>query len=200
MKSLIENTRNRFGKPPRTLSVRDSIYNSVRKPLLMRLIKDKRFDGFYQNKDILLSDGEIVWGFIVQANTLLFKPAKTNHPATLVFSKDLYFDERLDVLENIATALYDLKGRKNVDKEVSLFAEVITDQMTALFNTPIPKSITMNKAVYYTTIMVHRKHLPLKYLNSGWFPLLVSPHKTKSSMILPSRYWSEDLVELWSKR
>jgi hypothetical protein len=67
------------------------------------------------------------------------------------------------------------KGKDKVDKDVSQFAKSITDEVSGIFNIPLPESITNGKRVYFTTMMIFRKHLPLRYLHTNWFPLLVKP-------------------------
>ena len=62
----------------------------------------------YRDHDLLLSQGEIVWAHIVQANSLLFKPGKEDSPAEIVFSLDRVFDEDIEALRLIAERIYDL--------------------------------------------------------------------------------------------
>lgn len=43
------------------------------------------------------------------------------------------------------------------------------------------------------------RHLPEQVLHGSIFPLLIHPEKTDVTMILPSRYWPEDLPEAVQK-
>jgi hypothetical protein len=44
--------------------------------------------------------------------------------------------------------------------------------------------------------MVHRKHLPRRYLHTMLLPLIINPEETPAAMILPSEYWPVGLNEL----
>lgn len=48
--------------------------------------------------------------------------------------------------------------------------------------------------------MVHRPDLPDRYLASGLFPLVICPEATPATIILPARYWGDDLLALWRQR
>jgi hypothetical protein len=173
-------------------------YNRITRPDWARG-RDTPFECIYQDYKRLLRRGEVVWGHIVQANTLLFKPGPDDCPAAAVFSLDPHFDDNLDELEHMARALFDLKRAEEYDKEVADFARAITNEYEVLFNRKLPKSVASGRTVYYTTIMVHRKHLPARSLKAGWFPLVVLPKESPASLILPSRYWDANLVRQWKK-
>jgi ribonuclease HI len=197
MKELIIETRNLFLRRNGKFGFFERKYNKLEVPAWIKEHKDTRFDAIYRDQDVLFTDGSVVFSYIVQANSQLFEPGKTDCPAAIIFSEDQYFDENQDELANIAAALYQLKGEETDDAELRQFAEVITNEMTALYNVKLPMKITNNKEVYYSTIMVHRKHLPLGYLKSTWLPILTYPLKTEASIILPSKYWVEGMREIW---
>lgn len=197
MKKLISECRKIFEDKKDQFNPLESMYNKLKKPDWMKKSNDKRFECIYNDQKLLFSEGKIVFGYIVQANTLLFEPGNFDSPACIVFSEDEYFDDNFEELFEIANSLFSLKGTNVEDSEIKKFVDVITDEMTALYNVQLPNKVTKNKAVFYTTIMVRRSHLPTKYLKLGWFPILTCPNKTKASIILPSRYWSNDLINEW---
>lgn len=193
---MIERTRQIYTEKRIRFSNFDKRYNRLCLPFFV-WAKDKRFQSQYRDQDILISQGEVVFAHIIQANTLLFQPGSMNHPAAILFSRDRYFDDHLEELLELGHNMFDLKGQTLDDPELKKFAEVITDEMTALLNVKLPKKITGNREVYYTTIMLHRKHMPLGYLKTGWFPVLVLPDRTEACMFLPERYWDREMLELW---
>jgi hypothetical protein len=197
MKELLNECRMIYKNRKKHFNLFDRVYNKLKKPNWMIKENDRRFESIYDEQDLLYSHGRIVLAHLVQANTLLFEPGKDDCPACIVFSEDTYFDENIDEMSEIANNLYILKDTAVEDLELKEFADVITDQMTALYNVQLPNSITNNKLVYYTTIMVKRSHLPNQYLKLGWFPILVCPEKTKASIILPCKYWSTKLIKMW---
>ena len=161
---------------------------------------DRRFCVLYRDQTILLQQGIVVWGRLVQSNNLLFKPGRWDHPAVIVCSPDPIFHSSLGELTRIARELYELKDKKIEHPEMLdliNFAEAITNEMDCLFNIEIPNCLTLNQLVYFTSIMVYRKHLPEGYLKQGWFPVLIAPDKTPAAMILPSRYWQPSLLQVW---
>jgi len=162
--------------------------------------RDTPFECIYQDYKSLLRSGAVVWGHIVQANMLLFKSGRDDHPANAVFSMDPFFDDKLPTLAELSGVMFGLKGRDASDPELDKFARAITNEYKVLMNRKLPLSLTFERKVYFTTIMVHRKHLPERVLSASWFPLLASPKETKASIILPSRYWDPDLLEMWQSR
>ena len=194
-------TRRKLRDQLQGFSFQRFLYNFLTPPWWMIQEGDRRFCVLYRDQNLLLKQGIVVWGCLVQANNLLFKPGKYDHPAVIVCSSDPIFHSDLGELAAIARELYELKDKKNEHPEMLdlvIFAESITNEMDCPFNVEIPKYLTLNKLVYFTSIMVCRKHLPDGYLKSGWFPVLIAPDKTPAAMILPSKYWDPSLLQIWS--
>ena len=193
-------SRKRFRELSSKISVNSISYNLLLPPIWMIRARDRRFCSLYRDQHILFTKGQIVWGTIIQANVLLFKPGKANCPAAIVYSPDTKFHNNPGELGKIARELYELKNKIIEHPEVidlKIFAEAITNEMDGLLNIKIPNYLTSNNLVYYTSIMVYRKHLPLGYLKQNYFPVLVAPKYTSASMILPSRYWCPTLTQIW---
>ena len=76
--------------------------------------------GIYKDQLLLLIKGKIVYGAIVQANTLLFEDGRDDCPANVVFSKDACFDADCAPQEFISIALdtYALKGVIRTKREL----------------------------------------------------------------------------------
>lgn len=196
MKNAIEKTREIYNEKKK----RFSIVNIFRDKLCMpRWVKDSNDElkVIYEDASLLYKEGDIVYAYLIQANSLLFKEGVNNHPACVLFSTDKYFDDNLDKLEVLARHLYDYKGAEDVPENIRKFIDVITDEYIRLFNVKLPYEITKGRDVYYTTIMVHRNHIPGRYIKESYFPLLIAQNKTKASIILPKHYWSEDMLRRW---
>src|SRR5262249_52306381 len=129
MRELIEGCRKRFGDPARDGSEADRGAFRFRPGWLLRtmlfLTRDK-LRIVLRDQDLLREHGQVVWGHLVQANTVLFNPRNRQAlPANVLYSPDPYFDEQLPLLGELAHGIFDLKGRSPRDKEMRHFAEAI---------------------------------------------------------------------------
>lgn len=192
MIEFMKKTRDIYYTERKKLSFSFSAYNRLTKPEWMQQSKDNRFEATYIDHGMLLRKGRIAIAKIVQANSLLYKPGEDNCPAAMVFSEDPYFEENPDKLGEIAYRLYGIKGSRCDDEELQRFSDILADEIVTLFNVEIPQKITYSRKVYFTSLMVHREHLPNRYIDFGCFPALIYPEKTEASIILPSRYWASE--------
>ena len=184
--------------PPRTFSLKQHQYHSVHPPRWMIEHSDERFGSQYQDNELLMAKGEIALAYLVQANVLLFKQGSEDCPAAIIYSLDPFFEDHVGELRTIAELLYGMKGKHKVPKGLKSFADSITNEYTALLNQEIPRISTAGRQVYYTCLMVHRKHIPEGRIIGSWFPLLTLPRATTATMILPADYWPESMVEEWT--
>jgi hypothetical protein len=193
---LLAATRERFAQERRSWLFGWRPYHRLARPLWAKG-RDTPFECIYQDYRRLLKKGAVGWAHIVQANAILLKPGADDCPAAVVFSLDPFFDDKLKALAELAGLLFGLKDGEVRDPDLAELADAITDEEQVLFNRTLPRSLTFRRRAYYTTIMVHRKHLPVRLLKASWFPLVADPDETPASVILPSRYWDPELVEMW---
>jgi hypothetical protein len=201
MGEVIRQCRQNLGSPPRQLTpeerrsfrLRPSLQVSIR----MVLGRDK-LRLILHDQNLLRDGGRVVWGFLVQANNMLFDPAnRLVLPANVIYSPDQSFDGRVSVLEGIAHKLFELKGTSPRDKELRRFAHAITDELLRTMRLPLPGSLCENREVYFTTCLVQPSHLPDGHLGASYFPLVICPEQTEAVMILPSEYWPDELCAAW---
>jgi hypothetical protein len=147
---------------------------------------------------ILRMHGSVLWGHVVEANDLLRLPSGDDHPATVAWSLDPWFDRAVDDLRRIADALGDPDLRRRSDGETARFARRLTEHVGRVMQWPVPASLTGGRQVFLTSIIVHRPHLPDGQLRSPLVPLLVAPGRSQAAMILPMAEWSAELRELWN--
>jgi tetratricopeptide (TPR) repeat protein len=196
MVEFMRETRDIFDKERRKISFIFDDYNIFIKPKWMLNSNDNRYEVIYKEQGILKREGKIVLASFVQANQHLFKLGINNSPASMVYSEDLYFEENPDKLKEVADELFQIKGVKCEDEELQRFSDILDDEMVTLFNVKVPEKITFGKEVYFTTFVVHREHLPNRYIDFQVFPALVYPEKTDATVLLPSRYWASE----WNKK
>jgi hypothetical protein len=195
---ILEDCRSKFGASPRQLSMLEIWRRKMPTPSWVKSTNDRRFTVIFENQVGLLKRGRIVWGAIVQANSQLFEPGRTDCPAAIIYSLDSSIDANPSILEDVARDLYLAKG-KNVDNdEIQIFADKLEDEMVADLKLSVPQSLTEGIQCFYTCIMVHRKHLPDRKLSQGLFPVIVNPSETEATMILPFIYWSNNFEISWA--
>ena len=194
LKSEFEKTKSKFYDARENFTIVEKKLLKLKKPLWAYNKSSKDLAKVYKDQKVLYSQGRIALGTIVQANEELFKTDNAmSLPAVFLFSEDEYFLENPNKLIDMANKLYSLKGKETVDIEVKEFVDAITDEYTTILNKKLPFSISNGRDVYYTTIIVHRMHIPNIYLDRVLYPLLVYPEKVDSSFILSSFYWSDGL-------
>lgn len=197
MLNYLEETRSRIGDPPRVYSLRQKAYNHVRPPTWLRRNPVLKYRRIYDERILLFKNGLIGWGYVVQANVDLFEEGKTDLPAAIVYSVDKFYDLNLELLASIASRLYQLKEKTPKNPKLRRLVGILNDQHRVVFNLELPEALAKSEKVYYTTIVVHRKHLPSKYLHSSWFPILAKPGHMGTAMVLPVKYWALALVDYW---
>ncbi|WP_211280276.1 hypothetical protein [Streptomyces lushanensis] len=188
---VIGQCRLSLGSAPRSFSWIDRRrYLRIPEPRWMRPNANDPLREILREQDSLLREGRLVWGALVQANTLLFQPGKDDHPAEVVYSPDAAdFDNNPVRLLDIARSLYSLKGTEQSDPELMAFSEHLANEMERGMRMPLPHKLTAGATVYNTAVLISRRHLPDGVLHSSVFPLIIHPEKTAMTMMLPSRYW-----------
>jgi hypothetical protein len=195
MNSILSECRTYFGDPPRSLSLgqklRFRIYPSLRERLsydpLLRICDDQKK---------LRDRGRVVWGHLVQANALLFGPGPTNCPANVIYEPSPPNESSYAFLAPIAHSIFALKGKRHVDEDLDECARWVTSERLRMVNAPIPAQLSRGRAILFSTLLIHRKHLPAGYLSCSFFPLVINPDETPSVMILPSEYWPVGVAEM----
>ena len=193
LKALIAECRERFGPVPRTFSRKDTAYLKIVPPKWCVQNEDPLLY-LYTNQGKVREYGEIVWGHRVQANRLLYGPGSENCPADAVYSFDPYFESHVDELAEIAQKLFALKGTRPAERDAARIAQHLTAETSRCRQLPVPRNISGGREVFMTNLMVHREHLPQGYLSQSCFPLIVHRDNPTAALILPARYWPEELL------
>jgi len=188
----LKNTQAKLGSAPRKVSRK----MRLKKPMWMRTSGDQRFTEIYAQQDALLARGHVVWGHIVQANSLLFEKGRTDSPANVLYSYSEEGNAAPIEVARFAHELFETKGKHTGDPEVQHFADLLEDEHTVeSLRIKVPTKITGNIPCHFGAIMVCRHHLPDKFLAEGIFPLLVLPSETPAAMILPCEFWDPEFIE-----
>ena len=152
----------------------------------------------YQDSGKLLREGSVVLAVLVQANVLLFERGADDAPANVIYTTDHDAEQPVVRMLGVAQKLFSLKGAKPEDPDEARFARMVSYELGRDFRITVPESLSGGLDLTYTTIMVHRKHLPDGRLVAPYFPLLIHA-ESRAAMILPARYWPDDFLEEWVK-
>jgi hypothetical protein len=115
----------------------------------------------------------------------------------LLYSPDSYFDDHVDVLAEVASGLYELKGSSAGDPEIDQFVSAITNEMSRTARLALPRSLCAGRVAYFANFLVQPSHLPGNHLAQGMFPVVICPERTHAVMILPGDFWPPELRDWW---
>lgn len=192
MNALLASTRARIGPAPRSPSFARA--NRADPPSWM-----SRTDGLrslYADQALLLCEGEVVWGVVLQTNQQMFGPGNHDHPAFVIYSPDPVFDAAPDRLDEIANEMLALR---KTEPKVRELAEIPTWLAQTTDRTPkktLPRPLARDREVHAGVTMLHRRHLPTRLLGSRIVPLLFHP-STPWVLPLASAAWSDELRSAW---
>ncbi|MFC0038308.1 hypothetical protein [Actinomadura rayongensis] len=191
-REIIEACRTSFGPAPRPLpgDLR------ARAPLWLRSRPRDELWRVVRDHDALLTHGTVVWGSVVQAHRALLRPGRGDRPAVVVYSPDPAFDDMPDELQDIASALFAVKGTAPGDPGLAAFATVLADERRRVARLAVPRGLVGSLPAFATSLLVRRRHLPGGYLGAGTFPLVVRPERP-GALVLPGRFWPDRLLGLW---
>lgn len=196
--SIINGTRASLDQARSTYSDDQFSNDRIRKPLSYYLTLDFRFNRQLRSQRPLIERGRVVWGAIVQANSVLFEPRGSSAclPADAMYCDDESLDAHPGSLVSYAHELFELKGEATTP-EMQKFSRKLANETSGDVKLTIPTGFTEGHPCYLATILIARKHLPGNHLADGLFPMLILPEETKASMILPRDYWDDRLKEFW---
>ena len=105
---LIWECRERFGFPPRLLSASDAeVCRLTLAPKMEQKANGDPLLTILAEQYMLRDRGQVYWGHLIQANSLLFKPDNPHTlPAYIVYSTDPFFDCRVSILASFAKGLF----------------------------------------------------------------------------------------------
>ena len=178
---------------PRRPGLLERLYLRARPP---RWCKTDDLMLVYGEREKLLGEGAIVPAVLVQANVRLFRRGADDHPAGVIYTTDREAEQVTPRMLAVAHRLFSLKNTEPEDADEARFARMVSYEMGREFRVTVPESLSGGLDLTFTTIMVHRKHLPDGCLVAPYFPLLIHP-ESRAAMILPARYWPDEFMREW---
>lgn len=160
---------------------------------------DDELRRFFDDQDVLILKGRVVWGVVVQANQLLFEPLDRDHrgaPATVIYTEE-GDESTLPFLRELALRLFRLRNSQGgLDEDQAEYGAMLNEEIDRAMGCQVPPSMTDGMEVRSTTVFFPRKHLESQQLALTYFPLLVHS-STPAAMLVPSRYWPPGLKQRW---
>jgi hypothetical protein len=195
----LEQCRDSFGEPPRSFGWWNRLtYLRVPRPSWCH--SEEPLGKFFSRKNALLQDGIVVWGYMIQANSILLHPgpyAAYSAPGEVVYCLDSTQAVEPFALQEVARNIGALKGTKPEDQDLAGIADYLTDERTRVFGLRVPRSLSPELKCAISTLYFVRKHIPGRFLRTPLFPIILAPGKPRIVMLLPERYWPKELVDWW---
>jgi hypothetical protein len=196
----LREARERFGPAPRSFP--DSETAAYLLPPPPPWVTDEPAHLFYHrtlaDRAILCREGQIVWSRLVRRNKRLWERGDRDHPGRAVYGLDPTLNGTRDRLEEISGTLLAAEHTPPPNRAHELVVDVLTSATAPTVRVPVPVALTGGaRHVYLTSVIVVRSHLPDGYLRNNVLPLIVAPDRTPATMILPSRYWPDWLLQQW---
>lgn len=157
------------------------------------LLKDNTRSLF--TKMIVLNRGRLVWGCFARAFWPAYVPGARNHYGTVLLSFDPSFEDSPGLFR-LSKELRELRNSDAEPVGFGRFCRIIRDDHHGPNRVRVPAQLTGGKIVYYQSICIQRKRLPIGYLHHRLVPVLALP-TIRYCMILPLRFWSARLREIW---
>ena len=199
MHDVLQQCVQNFKLAPRHISLWDRLwYLRIAKPFWLSKDPTDKLAVHFEHINQLLSDGVVVWAYLIQANSMLFEKGPWDLPGEVVYC--IEDTRRADPLklQQVARKLGQLKGTQPNTPDLSRIAEYLTDELIRVFGLPVPESISPDLKCRISTTYFVRKHLPLRKLCNPLIPFLVHPTNPFVATSLPARYWPPELTKWWT--
>jgi hypothetical protein len=181
-----------FHLPPRPGPF-ERLYLRVRPP---RWCRTDELRSVFEDRGKLLREGDIVPAVLVQSDALLFERGAGDAPANVIYTTDGDAEQAVARMLEVARKIFSLKDTRPEDADEARFARMVSYELGRDFRVTVPEKLSGGLDLTYTTIVVHRRHLPEGRLAVPYFPLLIHP-ESRAAMILPARYWPDDFLDEW---
>ncbi|MBR5722384.1 MAG: hypothetical protein IKX57_02060 [Oscillospiraceae bacterium] len=177
-------------------------------PLWLRLHKNDGLHIIYRDKDLLLSEGRIVYAYLVQANAMLFEEKNTlDLPLNLLYSMHPIAEAYPQFLMAIGRELFAYKNIPEEDtpeeyREMARILAAETDRSAVDFTISMPDpahegQMLENVDMHFCSAIAFHKDLPGSHLSGcSFLPVLAAPEKTSAVLILPKEYWTAPYYQL----
>lgn len=199
MQDVLQQCVENFRAPSRRFSWWDRMtYLRIAKPIWLSRNPNDKLAVHFKHINQLLTDGVVVWAYLIQANSMLFEAGPWDLPGEVVYSLEDAQRATPQSLQRVARQLGSLKGTRPKTPDLFRIAEYLTDELIRVFGLPVPDSVSPDIKCRISTTYFVRKHLPQKRLCNPLLPFLVHPTNPHIATSLPARYWPKDFLKAWA--
>jgi Suppressor of fused protein (SUFU) len=204
MSPSLDSIRQKFGPEPRRMGFfnwRDKIFPIPKELRGLQPSDEPLLDTLLRQKEIW-RHGKIVWGHVIVANRCLKLPGDQDLPGEVVYSLTASDAEALEKLPLIAEALAEAKFAEQLTEAFAPEEQDIIEHLRLetdrAFGLAVPASFAEGLACFTSTFWGHRDHLPEGALGGRLVPLLVLARKVHDVLIIPGKFWPQELTAPWS--
>jgi hypothetical protein len=149
----------------------------------------------FEQEELLLQTGRVVWAALIQVNELLFVPQyRLGAPGEVVYDPAGRMSPK--GLAEQARFLFKMKGKQRERPEEQFIADYLANEWVRVFGLDYPRNWCYYPLQISTTYF-DQLHLPDGMLSMPYLPILISELCPGAVKVLPSQYWPEDFKEEW---
>ncbi len=181
-KKLLEVCRDNFGSPRREFSwwkrrkLRiDADWDTETDEI------DKIFERYWE----ILEYGDVRWGYIIQANNLLYEYGFAECPAVILYCEGPNPYTSPEILEKVNDGVRELVFSKSKNEKLQNIVDHLENHSSRFFGMEIP--ISTHHSFRMSTSLIFRHFLPETTLNFPYLPIVVANDDSGVLVTLP--YW-----------
>lgn len=200
----LDGLRSRLGDVPRKLGWLSKSPLEFSEPGFLRgaSVQDDPVKKVFSMFRELWKHGDVRWGRLLKANSLLYKPGEKDCPGELMYcmnpSDEISYSR-------IKTGVRKLSNLRELDlplagasQRVIEWWQDMNDDMCYHEGFKLPEEWTETEGCRVNTLLFHRGHLPQGFLSVSCLPVLVTKAAPHLALPIPCAYWPEGLIE-WLK-
>ena len=161
------------------------------------LIDDSPFPMF-DEAQALYSEGKIVYGSILMANSLLSMDYEygisISNPGYVIYSMNPYYDENPNELLLLAEKIYSYRYKNIVPFEMQIFVELMEHENDSYYNIQVPLEMTDGREVFVTSVLFQRNHLPLLKIGGRLLPVFADSENLSTCLPVPKRHFNPEMM------
>lgn len=200
MDAVLTQCNRNFGRRPREFSWWElNVALRYPRPGWLRWPSRDKLKELFRHQRNLFAQGVVVWGHVIQANSLLFHWGFGNCPGEVVYTLHDVQGQTPEYLQQLASRIAALKRTRPGDSEQAFVAEYLADEMTRVFGVPVPEPLSPHVPCFISTTYFVRNHLPKRRLGAMLVPVLVNPTQPRHVVPLPCKFWPDPLLDFWTQ-